>query len=86
MFTQSHTNASPLYKWNVSGYEQESVERFIENQAFSPSYDLAPPPTPPVSKLSLFPSLPVCRRSRGRSLIIRRRRESLGLYASFNTL
>jgi hypothetical protein len=41
--------------------EPESIERFIEDQAFSPSYDLAPPPTPPISKLSLFLSLPVCR-------------------------
>ncbi len=39
---------------------------FIEDQPFSPSYDLSPPPAPfpsPVSKLSLFLSLPVCRRS-----------------------
>ncbi len=27
-------------------------------------YDLAPPPLPPVSKLSIFLSLPVCRRWR----------------------
>ncbi len=35
----------------------ESIEWFIEDQAFSPSYDLAPPATPlpsSVSKLSLF--------------------------------
>ncbi len=43
--------------------EPGSIERFIEDQAFSPSYDLALPPTPPISKLSLFLSLPVCRRS-----------------------
>ncbi len=39
---------------------------FKEILAFSPSYDLAPnppPPPSPVSELSLFPSLPVCRRS-----------------------
>ncbi len=41
--------------------EPESIERFIEDQAFSPSYDLAAPPTPPISKLSLFLSLSVCR-------------------------
>ncbi len=32
----------------------ESIERFTEGQAFSPSYDFAPsphPPPPPVSKL-----------------------------------
>jgi hypothetical protein len=36
----------------------------IEYQAFSLSYDLAPPPPPfpsPVSKLSFFLCLPVCR-------------------------
>ncbi len=44
----------------------ESIEGFIENQAFLLSFDLAPPPPAsplPVSKLSLFISLPVCRRS-----------------------
>ncbi len=30
----------------------ESIEWFIEDQTFSPSYDLAPPPPPLVSKLS----------------------------------
>jgi hypothetical protein len=39
----------------------ESIEEFIEDQVFSLSYDLAPPhPFPPVSKLCLFASLPVC--------------------------
>jgi hypothetical protein len=44
----------------------ESIEWFIEVQAFSPSHDLAPPPPLPplsVSKLSLFLILPVYRRS-----------------------
>ncbi len=58
----------------------ESIEWFIEDQAFSPSYDLAPPAPPlpsSVSKLSLFLRLPVCRRTGGgrgwgRSQIIRR--------------
>ncbi len=62
-----------------------SIKWFIEDQAFSLSYDLAPHPPPapsPGSKLSLFLSLPVCRRSslltgggrgRGRSQIIPRR-------------
>ncbi len=65
-------------------------------QAFSPSYDLAPPspPTSPVSKLSLFLSLPVCHRKSllmgergwmGRSQISRRR-ESIILYKPLNTL
>ncbi len=39
---------------------------YIEDQAFSPPYDLAPPhplPPSPVSKLSLFLSLSVCRQS-----------------------
>ncbi len=62
-----------------------SIKWFIEDQAFSLSYDLAPHPPPatsPGSKLSLFLSLPMCRRSslltgrgrgRGRSQIIPRR-------------
>ncbi len=45
----------------------ESIECFIEKQASSPSYDdLAPPPSLPpssIGKLSLFLTLPVCRRS-----------------------
>ncbi len=28
----------------MAGSESESIEWFIEDQAFSPSYDLAPPP------------------------------------------
>ncbi len=44
------------------------IECFIEDQAVSPSYDLAPSPSPPprsppVSKEFRFPSLCVCRRS-----------------------
>ncbi len=35
----------------------------MEDQAFAPSYALAPPPPPPVSKLYLFLSLSVCHRS-----------------------
>ncbi len=74
-----------------------SFEWLIEDQAFSAPHDLAPSPqTPPspVSKLSLFFGLPVCRRSSfltgeevrrwGRSQIIRQRRESLLIYKSFN--
>ncbi len=42
----------------------ESIEWFIEDHAFSPSYDFVPPPPPslyaPFSKLSLFLSLHVC--------------------------
>ncbi len=38
-------------------FHSEGIEWFIENQAFSPSYDLAPPPSRPS-----FVSLPVCRR------------------------
>jgi hypothetical protein len=40
----------------------ENIESFIEEQAFSLLYALAPPSLPTVSKLSLFRSLPVCRR------------------------
>ncbi len=44
----------------------ESIEWFIEDHAFSSSYDLSSPhPFPPLlsanAKLSLFLSLPVCR-------------------------
>jgi hypothetical protein len=67
---------------------QPKVLSIIKYQAFSPSYDLGPPPSPAVSKLSLILSLPVCRRSSfltgeegeefGMSQIMRRR-ESLEL-------
>ncbi len=72
----------------------ESVEWFIEDQAFLPSFDLTPLPPYPVCNLSLFLTLlgVVARaywRERGRgwerSQIIRRR-ESLVLYTSLNTL
>jgi hypothetical protein len=71
----------------------ESSEWFIEDQAFSPSYDLAPflPPSPD-NKLSLFLSIPACRRSsvfstgEGMRSQIIRRRESLVLCKSFSTL
>jgi hypothetical protein len=56
----------------------ESIEQFIKDQAFLQSYDLAPsPPYPPspVSKLSLFLSIPVCRRS---SLLMGREGEGVG--------
>ncbi len=47
--------------------DPEMIEWFIEDQAFLRSYDSTPrtppPPTSPVSKSSLFLSLPVCRRS-----------------------
>ncbi len=43
----------------------ESIDCFINDQAFLSSYDLAPPPHPhyTISKLSNFLSLPMCRRS-----------------------
>ncbi len=37
---------------------------YEEGQAFLRSYDSAPNPSPPVSKLTLFISLQVCHRSR----------------------
>ena len=47
--------------------EVSDIELFTEDQALALSSDLAPPPHPsplsPVSKLSLFLSLPVCSRS-----------------------
>ncbi len=68
--------------------QPESIEWFKGDQAFS-LYDLAPLPPPPVIKLSLFHSLPARRRSSffyWREGPIIRRRESLILYNSFNTL
>jgi len=78
------------------GLRPENIKLFIEDQAFSPSNDLAPPSAPPpspVSKLSLFLNLLVCRRLSlqtgeggwGRSQIIRRR-QGLVLYKSLSTL
>ncbi len=74
----------------------ESIEWFIEEHAFSLSYDLAPhtPHPSPVCTLSLFLSLLVRRRPslqtrkgdrRGWNQIIRRR-ESLVLYKLFNII
>ncbi len=77
----------------------ESIDIFIEEQAFSPSYDLAHlnPPLPPTSHISKFSlSQSLCMspveltgeggvRGWGRSQIIRRR-ERLVLYKLFNTL
>jgi hypothetical protein len=75
----------------------ERMEWFVEDQAFL-RFHARPPPPLPVSKLYLFISLSVCRRSslltgggggwkRGRawSRIIRAQ-ESLGFYKSFNPL
>jgi hypothetical protein len=47
-------------------YVQQIVLICLQMNRLSPSYDLAPPPTPPpfpASKMSLFLSLPVSRRS-----------------------
>jgi hypothetical protein len=56
------------YESREDGQEElESVERFIEDKAFSLSHGLTPPQPPPssspVRKLSLFFGLSVCRRS-----------------------
>ncbi len=43
---------SGLLTWIIRPVQAGSIEWFLEDQAFSPSYDLAPPPPPfPVSKL-----------------------------------
>jgi hypothetical protein len=48
-------------------YKIVFIECFIEDEAFSPSYDdlapLHPLPPSPISKVSPFLNLPVCRRS-----------------------
>jgi hypothetical protein len=46
--------------WDLAELLEQRVLKFVEDQAFLRSYDLAPPP---VSKLSLFLCLYVCRRS-----------------------
>ncbi len=58
----------------------ESIECFIEDQAFLRQYDLAPPHPHPtlVSKLCIFLSLPLCRRSSSLT--------GGGIYKLFNTL
>jgi hypothetical protein len=43
------------------GVGPESINLFIEDKAFSLSYDLPTPSSSPVSKLSLFLSFPMCR-------------------------
>jgi hypothetical protein len=71
----------------------DNIERFTENQAFSLSYDLAPtpPPSPRQRLVSISQSSCVSPveltdgGGLGRSQI-RRWRESLVLYKSFNTL
>ncbi len=56
-----------LRKAFIEHTTRDFIEWFIENQAFLRTYALAPPrpppPPSPLSKLSLFLSLPVCRRS-----------------------
>ncbi len=55
-----------LLKSIIEHDKAETFEWFIEDQAFSPSYDLAPLPPPPLLSrqqvVSLFLSLPLCRR------------------------
>ncbi len=66
----------------------ESIERFIEDQAFSPSYDLSPSPPPQVVSLSQFSCVSMVELTGGgggRSLIIQRQ-ESLVLYKPFNNI
>ncbi len=83
--------------WFIYEEKPEGIQCFIEEQSFSPSYDLGappPPPTSPVSKLdgrytgrtSKGDNLMTGKRGRGwgRSQIVRRQ-ESLVLYKSFNT-
>ncbi len=52
-------------------FDAESIEWFLEVQAFSPSYEywiVSFPIPPPVIELSILLSLPVCRRQRGKGV------------------
>jgi hypothetical protein len=98
-----HTQNDEKFRFSTAQYvyihlsAAWSTERFIEDQAFSPSYDLAPPLPPPPSASCLSFSVFLCvagraywrerleRMGRRRSKIIRRL-ESLVLFNSFNTL
>ncbi len=65
--------------------KSESIDLFIEDQVFSPSYNSAPPPPPSVSNLYRRHTGRLGDRGWGRRQIIRRQ-ESLVLYKSFNAL
>ncbi len=79
------------------GRDPESIEWFLKDQAFSSSYDLAPPPSSPPSPIRKidrrhsedWESEPTCSRGKGegcgRSQIVRGR-ESMVLYKSFSNL
>jgi hypothetical protein len=86
-----------LVWWGVSWNPPESIEWFIEGQAFSPSADLAHPPSPPpshVSKLDRRQTKRLRKRDKlltgeveeggwgARGLL----QESLALYESFSSL
>ncbi len=44
---ESKKTINPYTYWILCAIRAEIVEWFIEDQAFSPSYGLAPPPPPP---------------------------------------
>ncbi len=83
------------YPWLLFLYirvdDTESIEWSKEGQAFSLSYDLAPPPLPPpfarpvIHRKTKKERQLAHERGRGRSQIIRER-EHLVLYKSFNSL
>jgi hypothetical protein len=80
------------YRREASSVE-ESIERFIEEQAFLLSYDLAPPPPTPPPHLPTASRLPVCHQSGllwggggGAKSYVRRRESLLVLNKSFSTL
>jgi hypothetical protein len=93
-------NMLPILASTLFHYCQQMWYIKIEGQAFLRSYDSVlgsptPFPNSPVSKLSLFLSLPVCRRSSlltgegeggGHGAESFDSQESLALYKSFNTL
>ncbi len=78
---------------SITESEPEGFEWFIDGQAFSPSYDLAHPPSPPTSPVRKLERRHTGKRWKRDNLLtgegggqIIRQRESLVLSKSFNTL
>ncbi len=80
------------YKWGSAGVLPESIEWFREDQAFSPSYNLAPPQPRPPSPVSKLHPRHIGKLRKRASLLIgfeepdHMTARSLVHYRSFNTL